>query len=156
MPAGRPTKFNDQIQESLKILYRRGFTDKECAKVLNIDEKTLTNWKKKYSGFFLSLKDWKLEADRKVVKSLYERACGYSHPEDKIFLGKDGEPVIVPTIKHYPPDSTAMIYWTKNRLRDPNSDLGSWSDKQEHQVTTDPENPPKWTIEVVEAPRKEK
>ena len=40
---------------------------------------------------------------------------GYEHPEDKIFL-HEGKPVIVPTVKHYPPDTTACIFWMKTRL----------------------------------------
>ena len=46
----------------------------------------------------------------------YHRAMGYSHPEEKIFCSKDGEVTRVMTTRHYPPDTTAFIYWTKNRM----------------------------------------
>ncbi len=113
---GRPSRFSAKIQDIIKLLARRGFTDAEMAKCLEITQRTLDNWKKKYSGFFQSLKDWKNEADHEVERSLYERACGYSHPEDKIF-NDNGSPLIVPTIKHYPPDTTAGIFWLKNRKK---------------------------------------
>ncbi len=41
---------------------------------------------------------------------------GYSHKEDKIFQ-YEGSPVVVPTVKHYPPDTTAVIYFLKNMGR---------------------------------------
>ncbi len=41
----------------------------------------------------------------------------------------EGKPVIVPTVKHYPPDTTACIFWLKNRQRD------RWRDKQDHEHT---------------------
>jgi hypothetical protein len=53
-------------------------------------------------------------ADANVGKSLYDRAMGYSHPEDKIFV-HNGETIIVPTTKHYPPDTASAIFWLKNR-----------------------------------------
>ena len=56
--------------------------------------------------------------------SLFKRINGYSHPEDKIF-NNQGVELVVPTIKHYPPDTTAAIFWLKNRQKD------NWRDKQE-------------------------
>ena len=43
----------------------------------------------------------------------------------------DKEPLIVPMIKQYPPDTTAGIFWLKNRR--PNE----WREKQEINVTGD-------------------
>ncbi len=34
---------------------------------------------------------------------------------------------MVPTIKHYPPDTTACIFWLKNRQRD------KWRDRLDHE-----------------------
>jgi hypothetical protein len=45
---------------------------------------------------------------------LFERAKGYSHPEDKIF-NNNGEPLIIPTVKHYPPETAACVVWLANR-----------------------------------------
>jgi len=114
MPAGQPTKFNEEMQRQSLLLAIKGFTDKEIAQVLGITEQTLNNWKKAQPKFFESLKIAKEDADRKVERSLYERACGYEHPEDKIF-NNAGKALIVCTVKHYPPDPTSMIFWLKNR-----------------------------------------
>jgi hypothetical protein len=111
---GRPTKFDAKMVERIKLLALRGYTDVEMCKILDVSEASLNNWKQKNAGFLESLKDWKSVADGEVEASLFHRAKGYSHPEDKIF-NDNGAPLVVPTTKHYPPDSTAAIFWLKNR-----------------------------------------
>ncbi len=74
---------------------------------------------------------------------MYERATGYSHAEDKIF-NDGGEPLIVPTTKHYPPDATSAIFWLKNRQP------AKWRDKTEHGFTDKDGNDKKWRIEIVD------
>lgn len=49
------------------------------------------------------------EVAGEVAEKLVERAKGYSHPSEKIFLTKDGEIVRAPTIQHYPPDTAAAL-----------------------------------------------
>lgn len=121
---GRPSKYNTIDIEQLQVLTEEGFTDKKLCKFFKITEPTLNTYKKTHPDFFKSLKTGKDKADQKVIKSLYERACGYSHPEEKIFCDK-GEIIRAETIRHYPPDPTSMIFWLKNRKPD------EWRDKHE-------------------------
>lgn len=125
---GRPSKFGTINRDQIRILAEKGFTDKEMAQFFGVTEQTWNNWKKAHPDFFEALKDWKLPADGKVERSLYERATGYSHPEEKIFQ-HNGEIVRTETIKHYPPDPTSMIFWLKNRQPE------NWRDKQEIEHT---------------------
>lgn len=120
---GRPSKFDSLDLKKVQALASRGWTDVEMSDFFGVDESTWTRWKEKHPDFCTSLKDWKIEADSRVERSLYERATGYEHPEDKIF-NNEGEPLIVPTTKHYPPDTTAAIFWLKNRKPE------QWRDKQ--------------------------
>jgi len=101
-----------------------GATDKEMADFFGVAESTLNLWKKEHKEFSESLKRGKVLADANVANRLYQRAMGYEHPEDKIF-NDNGEPLIIPTVKHYPPDSVAAIFWLKNRRKD------QWRDKQD-------------------------
>jgi len=126
--AGRPTKYKEEYNEQVEKLARLGATDKELADFFNVTEQTINNWKLARDGFFESLKKGKLLADANVVDSLYKRALGYEHDEDKIFV-VDGQPLIVPTIKHYPPDTVAAIFWLKNRRSD------AWRDKPKDDET---------------------
>ena len=48
--------------------------------------------------------------------SLYERANGYTYDAVKIFMPAGAKkPVYAPYIEHVPPDTTACIFWLKNR-----------------------------------------
>jgi len=123
-PGGRPSQFPKIDKSQMKFLYLDGKTDKQVAKFFKIDLSTLTRWKQKNEKFCISLKDWKIEADKNVEKSLYERAKGYTHDEEQIFCFQ-GEVVRADTKKHYPPDPTSMIFWLKNRQPE------KWRDKQE-------------------------
>ena len=126
--AGRPTKFNELYCEQATKLARLGATDKQIADFFEVTESTLYLWKEKHPEFSEALKAGKDISDSEVSESLFHRAKGYSHSEDKVFL-HEGNPVVVPTIKHYPPDSTACIFWLKNRQRD------KWRDKHDHELT---------------------
>ena len=123
----RPTKLTPKVKKALELLYRKGCTDVEVATAIGVDESTLHNWHKRSPAFFQSIKDWKAVADEEIERSLRERALGYSHPEDKIF-NDNGSPLVVPTIKHYPPDPTSMIFWLKNRQP------AKWRDKQDIEI----------------------
>lgn len=123
----RPTKMTDKIQSKIELLAKRGFTDVEISQLCDITQQTLNNWKKKHAAFFESLIDWKSQADEKVERALYERACGFEHPEEKVFCN-NGEIVTHQTTKKYPPETGAAALWLKNRQPD------KWREKIDHDV----------------------
>ena len=124
---GRPTLYKKEYCEQAFKLCLLGAIDKELADFFGVEEQTVNNWKINYPEFFESIRDGKEKADANVAKSLYQKAIGYSHPEDKIF-NNDGVPLIVPTVKHYPPDTIAATFWLKNRK-------GTvWRDKVEQDI----------------------
>lgn len=122
--AGRPTSFKPEYAKQAEKLCRLGATDADLADFFSVTFQTINNWKVQFPEFFESLKQSKQEADVRVEQSLYQRAMGYSCNEDDIRV-IDNQIVITPTIKHYPPDTTAMIFWLKNRKP------VEWRDKQE-------------------------
>lgn len=111
---GRPSQYREEFDEQARKLCMMGATDKQLAAFFEVSEQTVNAWKVQHPSFFESLKAGKILADAEVAHSLYRRAIGYSHPEDDI-KSVGGEIIITPTTKHYPPDSTAMIFWLKNR-----------------------------------------
>ena len=120
--AGRPTRYQAEFAEQALKLCRLGATDKELADFFGVDVRTIDRWKHSHAEFCRSLKKGKSAADAEVADRLYQRALGFSHAEDKI-LQHNGIPVIVPTVRHYAPDTLACIYWLKNRRPD------LWRDK---------------------------
>lgn len=129
-PTGRPTKFSAEMQRQALVLAKVGFTDDQMSEVLGITKQTLNNWKKSHPAFFDLLKTQKKQADEIVVRSLYERACGYEHPDTHI-SNYQGKITITGIVKHYPPDPVSMIFWLKNRDRE------NWRDKQDLQIGLD-------------------
>ena len=115
--AGRPTKFNTALSAKMAELYEVGKTDAEVAKIIGVSPRTIYYWKQSQPDFLQTLKDSKGIADDLVESSLFRRATGYTHPEEKIFQ-YEGYPVRVKTYKHHPPDVTAAIFWLKNRRPD--------------------------------------
>ena len=121
---GRPTSFKEEYIDMAYKLCLLGATDKEMADIFEVALSTFNLWKLKNKYFSDSLKKGKQFADANVSSRLYERAMGYSHSEDKIF-NDSGIPLVVPTTKHYPPDTVAAIFWLKNRQP------AKWRDKQD-------------------------
>jgi len=112
---GRPSKYKSIDLEQVKKLASYGLIDEEIASVIGISRPTL--WKyKKNKKFLNAIKEGNDFANSKVVQSLFHRAIGYNHKEDKIFC-TDGQVTTVPTVKYYPPDSTACFFWLCNRLK---------------------------------------
>ena len=125
MPAGRPTKYDEEYH--CRMAYKialLGSTDKELADILEVAEDTIYEWKNVHPEFSEALKRGKGQADAQVAKSLFKRANGYSHKAVKI-LQYEGNPVEVNYTERYPPDTTACIFWLKNRQPD------KWRDRQE-------------------------
>lgn len=125
---GRPSKYDEKYNEQAYKYCLLGADDKRLAELFEVTEQTVNNWKNDYPEFFESIKKGKELADANVADRLYNRAMGYSHSEDKIFV-HNGEPIIVPTTKHYPPDATSAIFWLKNRQPQ------KWRDTQNIEVS---------------------
>jgi hypothetical protein len=69
-----------------------------------------------FGGSGLAPQLGKAEADASVVRSLYQRAVGYSYDAVKIFMPAGAKkPIYAPYVEHVPPDVTAAIFWLKNR-----------------------------------------
>jgi len=115
--------FSDTEQKLIIALYQEGKTDQEVADIIGVPRTTLRD-QVQYNAIIDPVSKAKSEADNKVEEALFKRAIGYEHPEDKIF-NDNGEALIVPTIKHYPPDPVSAIFWLKNRRPE------AWKDKQE-------------------------
>lgn len=130
---GRPSAYQEEYVVWAEKLAKLGATDADLADAFGVTEVTVNTWKKRHADFSLALKRGKTLADAEVADRLYQRALGYSHPEDDIRVC-DGTIVTTPTTKHYPPDTVACIFWLKNRRPD------LWRDKPD--PTNDDNVPP--------------
>lgn len=104
---------------------RDGLTDKQISKNIGISESTLNDWKKKFPEFSESLKESKEIADRQVENALHKTALGFYYEEDMVTNQGD----VVRVKKYSKPNTTAQIFWLKNRKP------ADWRDKQEIEQT---------------------
>lgn len=91
-----------------------GATDRQVAETLEISTKTLYRWRHEHPEFRHSLKAGKHDLDERVISTLAHKALGYSYDAEEIFC-QNGMVTRVSVVKHVPPDTTAMIFWLKNR-----------------------------------------
>lgn len=108
---------------------RDGLTDEQIAYNMGISRSTLYEWKKKQKDISDVLKKGKEIVDRQVENALLKRALGYEYEEikEKYENGVCTERTV--TKKEVAPDTTAQIFWLKNRKPE------EWRDKQEVKVT---------------------
>jgi transposase-like protein len=105
---------------------RDGLTDEQIAHNLGVAYSTLRVWRDKYSALSAALKRGKEVVDIQVENALLKRALGYQYEEVKTeeSEGEDRPVKKVTTVKEVVPDTTAQIFWLKNRKPD------VWRDKQ--------------------------
>lgn len=112
--AGRPTEYKAEYVNVARAMFLLGSTIEQLADALSVCERTIYNWQRDHIEFFHAIKDAGRYADGRVAEALFNRALGYSHPDEEIKV-INGEVVRVATIKHYPPDANSMRYWLNNR-----------------------------------------
>lgn len=135
----RRTKYDTHVEprlEEVSAWCRDGYIDEEIAKMLGVAYSTFKEYKKSKPALSDALKRNKAIADIRVEESLYEKATKRTivkqvplklkrtYIEDGYVLTE--EYVEVTEIEEeIPPDTTAMIFWLKNRK--PNE----WRDKRD-------------------------
>lgn len=133
MPRGRPSTYRPEYAERAHTLALLGYSDRRIAEHCGLNTSDPENddpfrrWKRRFPEFAWALARGREVARGKVAACLYERAIGYAHEAVKIFPPrKDGaEPVIVPYIERFPPDTNAAMFILTNREPD------LWANKSE-------------------------
>jgi hypothetical protein len=105
-----------------------GQSNTSIGKALGVDESTVRAWADTFPAFGKALAEGRESADYRTVRSLYERANGYKHKAVKIFKGAEDELIYAPYVEHFAPDTSAAIFWLKNRRPE------QWKDKTDHEV----------------------
>ena len=141
----RLTKYDTHVVPKLIDIEgwaRDGLIDEQIAKNLGVAYSTFREYKDKYSALSAVLKRGKEIIDREVENALLKRALGYNYDEvtkERIKkVDEKGTPAI--DFHGYPiyemlttkivtkqvvPDTTAQIFWLKNRKPE------KWRDKQQ-------------------------
>lgn len=137
---GRPTSFRPEYARDAAMLCKLGATDQELAEFFDVTIRTINRWKVVHPEFAEALKRGKDVADERVEASLYHRAMGLEYEEanpvklKKVIYDSEGKKVaeeerveIVMVKKVIPADTTAAVFWLKNRRAE------QWRDIQRHE-----------------------
>lgn len=108
---------------------RQGLTDEQISHNMGIAYSTFRVWKDKYPAISAAQKKSKEIVDFEVENALLKRALGYSYTEVMDETSEDGVKHRE-TVKFIPPDTTAQIFWLKNRMKK------HWKDKPVEDVQT--------------------
>ena len=117
------SKYFTHVEPKLVLIEgwaRDGLTDEQISNNLGIHIATFYDYKKKYSEFSESLKKGKEIVDYEVENALLKRALGYEYDEITYECGEEVKRVR----KQVAPDTTAQIFWLKNRKP------AQWREKQ--------------------------
>lgn len=120
---------------------RDGLTDEQIAHNAGIHPDTLYEWQKRFPVISEALKKGKAPVDIQVENALLKRALGYEYEEvtteitETPYIDRRGkervrkQKHVKKTKKIVLPDTTAQIFWLKNRRPD------KWRDKREEAVS---------------------
>jgi hypothetical protein len=136
MAKRQPSKYQNWITDTgllrLEGWARDGLTDTEIAKKVGVNPATLSVWKAKYPEIEKALSVNADAVDRQVEGALLKRALGYEYEETKQIVEVtpegDKKQRVEKTIKQVVPDTTAQIFWLKNRKPT------EWRDKREMEI----------------------
>lgn len=128
---GRPEKYESHVKPKLLLIEawaRDGLTLDQIAANLDVAKSTLCDYQNRYSDLTNALKRGREVIDVMVENALLKAALGYDYTEEE--LNKmTGEPIELRKVAH--PNTTALIFWLKNRKP------AQWRDKQEIEQTTE-------------------
>lgn len=120
---GRKSYWDERIKpriEEIKGWARDGLLDKQMAELLNVGESTFLKYKALKPELVEALRVNKKIADLQIENALRDRALGYEYEEvtEDYFFNKNKEKIIKGqkvVKKKVLPDTTAQIFWLKNR-----------------------------------------
>lgn len=122
-------KIDEWLEKDKLILLegwaRDGLTEEQIAKNIGISRQSLWKWKEKEVDILNALKKGKEVVDIEVENALLKRALGYTITIVEQKLDKEGCVHTLEKDVHVPGDTTAQIFWLKNRRKQ------QWRDKVE-------------------------
>lgn len=127
---GPESSYKPEYAKLAGALAERGATDADLASAFGKSTWTIKQWYAAYPEFGEAVRLGKNAVfDPKVERALAHRAVGYEVDTEEVKILSDGTEKRYQVRKHYPPDTTACIFWLKNR------NPTAWRDVQDHRHT---------------------
>ena len=126
--AGRPSKYIEEYAEQARKLCKLGATDPDLAEFFKVHLSTIWEWSTSHEAFSDAIRIGMNQANDCVDRSLYMKARGYFLDGVKV-MTVDKAVVEHPIREYYPPDTTAIMWWQRNRRPD------LWRERQDVNVS---------------------
>ena len=123
---GAPSSFKPEYCDLAGTFCRLGATNEDFGRMFDVTRRMIDYWMVDFPDFAAAIRAGRAIADANVAEKLHARAVGHSHPALKI-MRSGGQPLTVPYIQHYPPDTQACLFWLRNRRPQ------DWREKIEHE-----------------------
>lgn len=126
----RTSSYKPDYAKQAGKLCEMGATDQELAEFFEVSTRTVHRWKLDFPEFAAALKIGKDMVDDRVERSLLDNAVGYKYTEQQaIKIKNDGveEIKLIEVERFCPPNTTAQIFWLKNRR------ANDWRDVHKHE-----------------------
>ena len=138
---GRPSSFDPDYLRQAEFLCSQGAaTDNDLADFFQVTTRTINRWKIAHPEFTAAIRRGKEAADNRIEDSLYHKAQEREIEEEQAIkvktvtynengkrLKEEERVEIVMVKKIIPADTTAMIFWLKNRRAQ------QWRDVHKHE-----------------------
>lgn len=116
-----------RMAHEAKELTLRRFSQNEVAEAMDVSVRTLRRWRMKYPDFDAGFEITDEDYDRRIKRSVAERATGYTIRAKRVFHHQ-GKVIEYELDEHVPGDLGAAKFWLTNR------DPENWSDRREMRV----------------------
>ena len=114
---GQRPMFSVEVLDQVTELSMLGATNAQLALFFGRSAMTIDGWLRKYPEFIEARKRGGIIADMKASGSLFKRGNGFYYEEEEMkYVNKKWVTFMVK--KYCIPDTTALIFWLKNRQRE--------------------------------------
>ena len=124
--------WKDDIPVRAYRLSLLGLTNEEMGVAFGVSVNTFNQWLRTRDDLRKAVELGRQEADSRVVQSLYKKATGYTFEEDNITVSH-GQVIVTRVKKYAHPETTAAIFWLKNRQKEKWADV--WKVDQNVQIS---------------------
>lgn len=115
MPAGRPTKYKDDMPDRVRALLSEGYSQAACAGKLGVSVDRFIEYKKKYPEFLEAVKDgeaasqswWEDRGRDACLNGEFNPTVWWRNMQNRFgwrekteHTGEDGGPIVVQVVKH--------------------------------------------------------
>lgn len=122
---GRKSAFKPEYVPIVQRLCEGGAIDTEVATILGIHRTTLWRWCVEHPELGEVMQVSKEPANRRAFLAHMRKVCGYEYEEELVhYDSQRGKFVRTKVTKHVPPETSAFVWFSKNRM--------GWRDRHEH------------------------